>query len=150
MNCHKKFVCATCDVPDSALLHWSHGLRHQTSFTSPIRKYADLTVHRQILGMSTCCHHPHDQDAAYHIHCARVLNANEGNHSAFNKAVEKMFTTLSGPRAAFTVSIDAKLSKFNVCAELGALRVSRDMSKATLDDDCITAGGNPVNVAKKR
>jgi hypothetical protein len=146
-------------VPDSALLHWSLGLRHYTSFTSPIRKYADLTVHRQILGML----HHHKSRAALSksdlaaddgavdnfTARARLLNAHEANHAAFKKAVENMFTVLSDRRVPFTISIDSKNSKISVSAEVGSFRVSRDFSRLGLDDR-ITAFGQPAHTAKKR
>jgi hypothetical protein len=146
-------------VPDSALLHWSLGLRHYTSFTSPIRKYADLTVHRQVIGMlqhlksraaSSKCDPVADDGAVENfIARARLLNAHEANHAAFKKAVETMFTVLSDRRVPYTISIDSKYSKISASAEVGSFRVSRDISRLALDDR-ITAFGQPAHTAKKR
>merc|ERR1712070_22490 len=31
--------------------HWSLGMSHYTHFTSPLRRYADLLVHRELAGL---------------------------------------------------------------------------------------------------
>jgi exoribonuclease R len=93
-------------VPDGDLLNWSLGLRYYAGFTSPIRKYADLIAHRQVIGM------PHTdrlsaQRGVQHgctaqgltsaddfISFALLLNMREANVAAFSKAVANSFSTL--------------------------------------------------------
>ena len=142
LNAPKQYLCATASVPDSALLHWSLGLRHYTSFTSPMRKYVDLTVHRQVLGMldrnralvsgvagaavvSKRERALFDKDEECFTNRARLLNAHEANHAAFKKAVTNLFIILSGQSAGFTVSVDLDRSKVSVAAEIHSLRLYR-------------------------
>jgi hypothetical protein len=170
-----QFVCATPSVPDSSLLHWSLGLRHYTSFTSPIRKYVDLTVHRQVLGMLDRCSgtgggSTHDEaltrthsdshgstrldsHVEHFVNIARLLDIHEANYTAFKKAVGNMFSILSGQTASFTVLVDTDRSKFSVAAEIDSLHVYRDLlllSKAGLPDDRITAFGHPLKDIKMK
>jgi hypothetical protein len=139
-------------------------LRHYTSFTSPIRKYVDLSVHRQILDMldrfRSACGENADSDASskrrlvscdsvdeYYASCTRLLNVHEANYAAFKKAVVGMFSISCGHTVAFTVSVDSDRSKFSVSAEVDSLHVYRDLlmlSKAEVPDDRITAFGQPA------
>ena len=44
-----KFVCEV-DQPEENIHHYSLGMRSYTQFTSPIRRYMDIVVHRLLLG----------------------------------------------------------------------------------------------------
>jgi hypothetical protein len=127
-------------------------LRHYTTFTSPIRKYADLIVHRQVLGLIS--HHAGEDAVQHFIKRAQCLNAHEANHAAFKKAAENMFIIFAGRTDAFTISVDLKSSKCTVSAELDSLRVSRDISHHGISkgvlDDVITAYGQPAHKAKMK
>ncbi|XP_068761024.1 3'-5' exoribonuclease HELZ2-like isoform X3 [Montipora capricornis] len=47
-----KFVCEG-DTPPANIQHYSLGMRSYTQFTSPIRRYMDIVVHRRLLGLQS-------------------------------------------------------------------------------------------------
>ena len=49
-----RFVCE-CDQPSEKIQHYSLGMRSYTQFTSPIRRYMDIVVHR-LLGLQSGSH----------------------------------------------------------------------------------------------
>ena len=51
-----RYVCEG-DQPSANIKHYSLGIRSYTHFTSPIRRYTDIAVHRLLLGLeSSGCH----------------------------------------------------------------------------------------------
>ena len=51
-----RYVCEG-DQPSAIIKHYSLGIRSYTHFTSPIRRYIDIAVHRLLLGLkSSDCH----------------------------------------------------------------------------------------------
>ena len=50
-----RYVCAG-DQPDENIVHYSLGMPKYTQFTSPIRRYADIMVHRLVLAIQSGDH----------------------------------------------------------------------------------------------